>query len=253
MLATIPLRQRLFIGGALLVFAALAWGYLALRAMGMNMSDATNMDMEQPVLLVEGLLFLGMWTTMMVAMMFPSVAPMLYAFAAVHRSRREHGAEYVPTWVFLSGYLLIWAAVGIPGFAASVGLRELGQIFPNLRSYAPLALGGVIVAAGIYQLSPLKKACLSQCRTPLGFVLTNWREGFGGALRMGANHGMYCLGCCWALFAVMLVVGIMNLAWMGVLALLIFVEKIAPQGVLISRISSVLLLAAGVVTALGVL
>lgn len=251
MLATIPLRQRLFIGGALLVFAALAWGYLALRAMGM--SDAANMDMEQPVLLVEGLLFLGMWTTMMVAMMFPSVAPMLYAFAAVHRSRREQGSEYVPTWVFLAGYLLVWAAVGIPGFAASAGLKELGQIFPSFRSYAPVALGGVIVVAGIYQLSPLKNACLSQCRTPLGFVLTNWRDGFGGALRMGANHGMYCLGCCWAVFAVMLVVGIMNLAWMGVLALLIFVEKIAPQGVIISRISGVLLLVVGVVTALGVL
>ena len=213
--------------------------------------DPAAMATAPPSLLLQGALFLGMWTTMMVAMMFPTAAPMVYTFAAIYRSRKEQGAAYVPSWVFLAGYLLVWAAMGIPGFAASWGLGAAAHMFARLGSYGPLAMGAIISVAGLYQLSPLKYACLSHCRTPLGFILHHWRDGYKGALQMGTAHAWYCVGCCWMLFATMLAVGVMNLAWMGAVTLLIFAEKLLPQGVLVSRVTGALLLVGGLVMAIS--
>ncbi|MBI4297412.1 MAG: DUF2182 domain-containing protein [Chloroflexi bacterium] len=250
---SVPIRRRdkLFITGALLFFSALAWGDIIRRAGSMGVTTSDTMAMPPPPLLLQGALFLGMWTTMMVAMMFPSAAPMIYTFSAVYRSRREQGLAYVPIWIFLTGYLLVWAAVAIPGFAASRGLAAAAQAFPWLGAYGPLAMGAIISLAGLYQLSPLKYTCLSHCRTPLGFILHHWRDGYKGALHMGISHGGYCVGCCWLLFATMLAVGIMNLAWMGAVALLIFVEKLLPQGVLVGRLTGALLVVGGLVIAIA--
>lgn len=176
--------------------------------------------------------FVAAWAVMMAAMMFPAAAPMLLLFQRVSTQRQAAGSGFVPTWIFAAGYLLVWTAVG----AITWGLIRLvsegiGRLHPLERGmWAPLALGGVLILAGLYQLTPLKRVCLDHCRTPLSFVMTHWREGRLGALRMGVVHGLYCLGCCWALFAVLVAAGVMSLAWMLLLTLVVFAEKVLPLG-----------------------
>lgn len=247
-------RQKFLIAGTLVLFAALAWADLVRRAGGLGASGPPGMamgegGMDQPPLALEGALFLGMWTTMMVAMMFPAAVPMVYTFATIHRRHKEQGSAYVPTWVFVAAYLLLWGILGLPAFAASTGLEALRERVTWLGANGGFLVGGVVALAGLYQLSPLKYACLSRCRSPLSFLLSSWRPGYGGALLMGLRHGWYCVGCCWMLFVIMVAVGVMNLAWMGALALLIFAEKLVPRGVLVSRVSGVLLLAVGAAVA----
>ncbi|MEE8518928.1 MAG: DUF2182 domain-containing protein [Dehalococcoidia bacterium] len=228
----------------------LAWWDLARRA---ALMDAMSMD--EPALAVQAALFAGMWTIMMTAMMFPSVAPMLFGFSTVHANRRSRGAASVPVWVFLAGYLTVWAASGLPGFVLSEGIDALARAFPSVGRYGGVAGGLVLGAAGLYQLSRLKYACLSHCRSPMSFILNDWRDGYVGAFRMGLHHGWYCLGCCWLLMATMFALGLMNLAWMGLLALIIFAEKLVPRAQLVSRGSGVAMMAAGaglvVATGLG--
>ena len=172
-------------------------------------------------------LFLVTWVVMMVAMMFPSVAPITFAFAGVTRSR---GQGYAPTGAFVLGYLAVWAAAGLVPLGALLVLDRLSIPGPALARLT----GAVIVAAGIYQFTPLKNACLRACRSPLGFVMTH---DFGGgapsAVRAGALHGLYCLGCCWALMAVLAVLGLMSLAWMAIIAAVFFVEKNVRFGALL--------------------
>ena len=164
-------------------------------------------------------LFLVTWLVMMVAMMFPSVAPITLAMAAVTRTR---GEGYGPTGAFVVGYLAVWAAAGLIPLAASLVLYQLSFSGPLLVRLT----GAVIVAAGVYQFTPLKNACLRACRSPLGFVMTH---DFGGgsisAVRAGTVHGLFCLGCCWALMAVLAVLGFMSLGWMAIIAAVFFVEK----------------------------
>ncbi|HEU0113937.1 MAG TPA: DUF2182 domain-containing protein [Thermomicrobiales bacterium] len=176
--------------------------------------------------------FLAAWTVMMAAMMFPAAAPMLVMFHRLSAQRRAQGAPFVSTWVFVAGYLLVWAAAGVVVYwliqLASDAATRLGA--GDRATWAPIALGATLIVAGVYQLTPLKRMCLGHCRSPLSFVMTHWREGRFGALRMGVAHGLYCLGCCWALFAVLVAAGVMSLAWMLLLTLVVFLEKVAPQG-----------------------
>jgi predicted metal-binding membrane protein len=175
-------------------------------------------------------LFLITWLVMMVAMMFPSVAPMTLAFASVTRSR---GEGIVPTVTFVLGYLMVWTAAGLVPLAA---LQAASQIWMSPPSWLPRVGGAVIVLAGVYQFTPFKDACLRACRTPLGFILSH---DFGGgptsAIRSGASHGLYCLGCCWALMAVLAVLGLMNIAWMAVFAAIFYIEKNVRRGELLPR------------------
>ena len=176
-------------------------------------------------------LFLVTWLVMMVAMMFPSVGPMTLAFASVTRSR---GEGLVSTAVFVLGYLLVWTAVGVIPLGA---LHLLEQLWMSSPSWLPCVGGAVIVVAGIYQFTWLKDACLGACRTPLGFILSH--DSGGGlisAVRAGASHGLYCVGCCWALMVVLAVLGLMNIAWMAVFSTIFFVEKNVRFGELIPRI-----------------
>jgi predicted metal-binding membrane protein len=195
---------------------------------GMAMSGMTGTGWS-----VSGALtFLGVWTVMMAAMMLPAVTPMLLLFGTVHSKRRAQDGMFVPTWIFVAGYLLVWTSIGIVTYV----LVELGSDIAtgigagNRATWAPLALGATLAVAGIYQLTPLKRACLGHCRSPFGFVMEHWREGPLGALRMGIYHGAYCLGCCWALFAVLVAAGLMSLAWMVLLTLVVFAEKVIPHG-----------------------
>ena len=176
-------------------------------------------------------LFLITWLVMMVAMMFPSVAPMTLAFASVTRSR---GEGYLPTAAFVLGYILVWAVSGLVPLAV---LQALDHIWMTPPSWLPRLGGAVIVIAGIYQFTPLKDTCLGACRSPLGFILTH---DFGGgppaAVRAGTSHGLYCLGCCWALMAVLAVLGLMNIAWMALFAAIFFIEKNVRFGEVVPRL-----------------
>jgi predicted metal-binding membrane protein len=196
--------------------------------------------------------FLAIWAAMMAAMMLPAAAPMVLVFDAVQTNRRNQSA-FVPTWIFVAGYLLVWTAVGLVVYV----LVRLGSDLASRlgmadhETWAPVALGATLVTAGLYQLTPLKHVCLNHCRSPLGFVMEHWREGRLGALRMGIQHGAYCLGCCWALFAVLVATGIMSLAWMLLLTLIVFAEKVLPGGQQASRIVGVVFLILGVLVATG--
>jgi predicted metal-binding membrane protein len=174
--------------------------------------------------------FLVIWTVMMAAMMLPAAAPMIAIFAAAQARRRRDVA--VPTWIFVAGYLLVWAvAGGLVYVVVQLGSEIASRIAAADRTqWGPLALGTTLLAAGLYQLTPLKRVCLSHCRSPFAFVAQHWRDGHTGAFRMGLRHGGYCLGCCWALFAILVAAGAMSLAWMLLLTLVVFVEKVLPQG-----------------------
>jgi predicted metal-binding membrane protein len=203
---------------------------------GMAMDDAGAMAMAGMSAtdwsLASAAAFLAVWAVMMAAMMFPAAAPMLLLFQTVYAKRKAQSQAFVPTWVFAAGYLLVWTAVGAMTYALIQLGRELasGIGAGGRDTWAPIALGATLVLAGLYQLTPLKRVCLDHCRTPLGFVMTHWREGRLGALRMGGVHGAYCLGCCWALFAVLVAAGVMSLAWMLLLTLVVFAEKVIPHG-----------------------
>ena len=176
--------------------------------------------------------FVVAWAVMMAAMMVPAMAPMLLLFQRVSTQRGASGGGFVPTWVFAAGYLLLWTAVAVPTWGLVQEASDLaGRLEPAARqTWAPLALGATLILAGLYQFTPLKAVCLRHCQSPVGFVMTHWRDGYGGALRMGFVHGLYCLGCCWALFAVLVAAGVMSLPWMLLLTLVVFAEKVLPLG-----------------------
>ena len=190
-------------------------------------------------------LFLAAWVAMMVAMMFPTAAPMIMMFATVSAGKRQRGQSFVPTWIFVGSYLLVWIAFGALAYGVAVGADALSRQSMWVMDNAP-RLGGILfLAAGIYQLSPLKNVCLAKCRSPLSFILTAWRDGHAGAVRMGLTHGAYCLGCCWLLFVILFPLGIMNIAAMVALTLLIFAEKSLPVGQLAGRLASAALIGYG--------
>jgi predicted metal-binding membrane protein len=191
---------------------------------------------------------------MMAAMMFPAAAPMLLLFQTVATQRRTSTGASVPTWVFAAGYFVVWTAVGILTWTLIQVLSDVaGRLGAAERAtWAPIALGAVLVGAGLYQLTPLKQVCLDHCRSPFAFVMQHWRAGYGGAVRMGIAHGLYCLGCCWALFAVLVAAGVMSLAWMLALTLIVFAEKVLPGGQRVSQAVGIAFLVLGVGVAGGI-
>ena len=182
--------------------------------------------------------FLGIWVTMMAAMMFPSVAPIALLHARVADGRS-------PTWLFLAGYLAVWTAFGLAAYVVFRGIASLDLGFLSWDEHGPLVAGGAIAAAGVYQLTPLKRVCLKHCRTPLRFITDSWRDGRLGALRMGAGHGAFCVGCCLGLMLVLFVLGVMSLLWMAVVAALIFAEKVLPFGARLATVLAVCFLVLG--------
>ncbi len=208
----------------LLALAAIAWVVLARNGAGADMA------MASPTMGMHAAMFLTVWVIMMVAMMFPTAAPMILTFHSVQASRRRRGEAFVASWVFVAGYLLVWTLSGLAAYAGAVAAEAVAARASLSPEVAARIGGGILIVAGLYQLTPLKHRCLSRCRTPLGFVMTSWREGTAGALRMGLLHGGYCLGCCWLLFVILFPLGIMNLAAMAVITLIVLAEKSAPWG-----------------------
>ena len=191
------------------------------------------------------LLFL-MWVMMMIAMMVPSAAPMILAFLTVNRRRQTTARPLVPVGVFLGGYLVVWAAYSAAAALVQWRLHEAALLSPTMASTTPVLSGTLLVAAGIFQWTPLKRACLKGCRSPLSFVMSQWRDGMQGAFVMGLRHGLYCVGCCWALMALLFVAGVMNLFWVAVIALFVMAEKILLRGELVGHITGVALVTVGV-------
>ncbi|HET9660985.1 MAG TPA: DUF2182 domain-containing protein [Thermomicrobiales bacterium] len=175
--------------------------------------------------------FMIAWAVMMAAMMFPAAAPMLLMYRSVAAGRRARGGAFVPTWVFAAGYLLVWIGAGaVTWMLVQAGSDLAGRVVETDRQHwAPIALGIVLIGAGLYQFTALKGICLRHCQSPVGFVMTHWRDGYRGALQMGLVHGLFCLGCCWALFAVLVAAGVMSVAWMLLLTLVVFLEKVVPR------------------------
>ena len=190
------------------------------------------------------LLMFFMWWIMMMAMMLPSAAPMILLFAMVNRKQREKGAPYVPTAIFAAGYALVWGAFSLLAVGAQWGLERSG-LMSSMMSTSVMLGAGLLIAAGIYQLTPLKQACLRHCRSPIFFISHRWRPGDLGALRMGVEHGAFCTGCCWFLMALLFYGGVMNLFWIVGLALFVLLEKTIPAGHWLGRITGVLLIAWG--------
>ena len=207
---------------------------------GMGQTDNMRMAEAAPTASMTFPLFLSMWVTMMVAMMFPSVAPMVVIYSRFSAIRNQSKGA---TAVFVGGYLLAWTLAGLLAFGVYMGSSALMGT-PSPRESA-LVGGGALLLAGAYQLTRYKTVCLRHCRTPLDFML-HWRSGRRGGLQMGLHHGLFCLGCCWGLMLVLLTVGVMNLVWMALVAAVIFIEKVLPFGWATAKVVGILLLGVGI-------
>lgn len=246
-------RNKLLIFIALVLLSGLAWATTVYQADGMGWGMFTcSMTMGMPLSAGNALLYVTLWGVMMIAMMLPAMTPIVEIFQTMARRRQAQALPFTPVWVFMAGYLALWTLTGGVGYAADIAIQSLPSQFPALRTYGVVIGGVTLIAAGIYQLTPLKYLCLSQCRSPMGFLMSSWRDGQWGAFRMGVDHGLYCLGCCWSLMTVLFVVGSMNLVWMGILSAVIFTEKVVPHGVIIGKATGVALIVLGVALSAGV-
>jgi predicted metal-binding membrane protein len=232
------LPRPVVVTGVLIGGALVAWIVTYQRMHGMDAGPGTDLGGFG--------WYVGIWVTMMAAMMLPSVAPMVLVFSRISRDRERQGRAFVPTWIFLAGYLVAWTLYGIAAYGAFRVLRwAVGGSLDWDGAGAWLA-GGALLVAGLYELTPLKRVCLRHCRGPFHFVLHDWRDGRGGALRMGVEHGAFCVGCCWGLMLALFALGVMSLLWMAVIAALIFAEKLLPAGESFARAFAVALVGAGI-------
>lgn len=227
------------LGGAIV----LAWSHLLLGA-GMDFQAMGGMAM-QPSTPVFFLLVVLMWAVMMVAMMLPSAAPMILLYRAIVQRGRTRRGALGATALFGLGYIVVWTSFSLGAAILQWGLATAALLSPVMRTTNVALAGLLLITAGIHQVTPAKQSCLRWCRSPLDFMVRHWRDGWRGALLMGLRHGLFCLGCCWALMLVLFVTGVMNLAWIGVLALLILVEKVVPGGRRLGQAAGIALIAWG--------
>ncbi|MBI4334868.1 MAG: DUF2182 domain-containing protein [Chloroflexi bacterium] len=241
-------RDRAVVLGSLIGVSALAWAYTIYLARDMGQMEMAYCAMPQMQAWgsMDLLLLFVMWAVMMVAMMVPSAAPMILIFAMVNRHRHGQQRPLVPTGVFLLGYLLAWTGFSAAATLAQWGLHTAALLSPMMVSTSPILGGTLLLAAGIFQWTPLKHTCLTHCRSPVGFLTTDWREGNRGALGMGLKHGSYCVGCCWVLMALLFVAGVMNLLWVAAIAAFVLAEKVLPWGDLVGRLAGGVLVLAGI-------
>ena len=235
-------RQRLVILAGLITVTALAWLWVtwqAMSAMPMRMSGlGLSMGMDfWPLLL--------MWTIMMTGMMFPASAPMILTFSAIQARKRRQGAPYASVSLFSGAYMLVWVIFGVVAVVLAAGLDSLAGRSSWLTSSWPRISGTLIIAAGIYQFTPFKNICLRQCRSPVAFLMQYWQDGLLGTFSMGIRHGLYCAGCCWLLFVILVPLGLMNLVAMGLVTALVFAEKTLPRGDRIAASAGVMLVGIG--------
>jgi len=210
----------------------------------MDMPGMVMLDLHEWGPITVLLLFV-MWSVMMIAMMVPSAAPMILAFVTVNQRRQAANRPFVPVAIFLFGYLAVWTAFSAVATLGEWGLHQAALLSTTMTATSTALNGGLLIAAGIFQWTPMKRACLKGCRSPLSFLMSEWRDGKAGAFVMGLRHGAYCVGCCWFLMALLFVAGVMNLLWVAVIALFVMAEKISPKGELLARVAGVALVIAG--------
>ncbi|MBC9251547.1 hypothetical protein A9179_14845 [Pseudomonas alcaligenes] len=245
---SLPRSGQGWLLAGLLLLIALAWFELWRLGQAMAASDGmlamAMMGMPMPWQLTDAVLMLAMWTVMMAAMMLPSALPMLLLYRLMLR-RQGDARQTLALALFASAYLLVWSGFALLATLLQWQLDSLALLTPELRSNSTGLAAALLFGAGLYQWLPLKQACLRHCQGPVLFLVGHWRPGPSGAWRMGLHHGLYCLGCCWALMALLFVVGLMNLLWVAVLTAYVLLEKLLPAGPWLARGAGLLLMGWG--------
>lgn len=239
-------RDRTIVAAGLAAVVVLAWAYLVAGA-GMDMSMPGMVMAPAAWSPAYGLLLFLMWWIMMIAMMAPGVAPTVLLYATIQR-RQAATNPAIATALFLAGYLVMWAAFSVLATLSQWGLGLVGLMSMDMRLASALLGGTILVAAGLYQFTAVKAACLHHCQSPILFLSQHWRNGSGGAFRMGVRHGAYCMGCCWFLMVLLFFTGVMNLAWIAGLAIYVALEKLLPLGPWLCRVAGAALVVLGAIT-----
>ena len=227
--SSLPQRDRIAILSALVGVSVLAWAYviyLWVQMPAMEVASAGHMHQWTPA---DFAFMFAMWAIMMVGMMVPSVAPMTMLYAGMARKAERQGTPMAPISAFVLGYITMWCLFSVGATLAQWGLREGAMLSPMMVLNSHVYGAGLLVVAGVYQLTPLKAVCLDHCRAPARFIAEHWRPGVSGAFRLGLEHGAYCLGCCWVLMGLLFVGGVMNLLWIAGITIFVFLEKVLPM------------------------
>lgn len=240
-------RDRLAVLASLAGVTCLAWVYLwfdaaHMRAMHMAGEMSAMVSPWAPGSLV---MVFAMWSIMMVGMMLPSATPAVLLYGAMVRKNAERGTVLPSVWIFTAGYIAVWTGFSLAATVLQAGLEGAKLMTPMMVSASAWLNGILLVAAGVYQWLPIKDVCLRKCRAPLQFFMFNWRPGTRGALAMGAHHGLFCVGCCWALMLLLFAAGVMNLLMVALIAAFVLVEKLMPAGALFGRIAGLGMIAYG--------
>lgn len=254
-------RDRWVTISGIILLTVLSWAYLFGLAAGMDdmamegdlMSSVSGlMGPQLSTWSVRDFFFMFlMWSVMMVAMMLPSASPLILLHVRVNQQQEDGGDGFHGTVAFAIGYLLVWTSFSAVATLLQWGLEKLAVLSPMMASTSSLLGAGLLLAAGIYQLTPFKNACLRHCRSPVHSLMQHWRRGTSGAFMMGFHHGVYCIGCCWLLMALLFVFGVMNLVWIAVLSVFVLLEKVVPRGELVARVAGVGFIVAGVSVLFG--
>lgn len=250
MLERVFQHERVVVPACLLIVTVLAWSYLLFGARTMQDMGGVSMPMSAwPWTAAHAVLMFAMWLVMMTAMMLPSAAPVILLYSAIARSGTAAGPAG-PS-LFALGYLAAWGCLSLVAVLAQFLLEWIAFLSPMMASTNIYFSGALLIAAGAYQFTSLKRSCLRSCRSPLEFLMSHWRSGAAGAFSMGARHGVYCVGCCWALMLLLFVGGVMNFMWIAALAVFVLIEKLTPAGQAIGRIAGAALIIIGVALLLG--
>ena len=240
--------ERGVILAAVVILSALAWWYTIDLAQNMNCCTFATKNAWPFWSAWQFWMMFVMWAVMMVAMMVPTIVPMVLTFVMVNRKRHQQAKPYVPTGFFLLGYVIVWTVFSLLMTFLQEFLHYRALMSTHMVLNNHLINGSVLVLAGIFQWTPLKNKCLTHCRSPFDFIMTDWREGIGGAVIMGLRHGTFCLGCCWLLMLLLFIGGVMNIVWIVFLTVLVLGEKIFPYGQIISRVAGVAFIVYGATT-----
>ncbi len=246
--AKLPSARLTLLLGAPIAVALGCWIYLGLMISDMSTIPGMAAMMMYPNA-VTPMILLGlflMWAIMMAAMMLPTAAPMILAYTRMQASDRSRGASWWPVAAFSGGYVIAWAGFSMAAAVLQAGLTSLAFMSPMMMKITVPLAGGTLIIAGLYQFSSLKQSCLRQCRTPMSFLMTQWREGTWGALGMGWRHGLFCVGCCWALMGLLFVVGVMNTAWIIAITIYVLIEKIVPGSEILSKLVGAAMIGLGI-------
>ena len=243
-------RDRLLLSLGLLSILVLSWIYLINASAGMR-SMLSQAEMHAAMGMAgmqswprELLALFVMWAVMMVGMMLPSAAPLILLILGVYRRREDHHTR-LNSLLFLGGYLLVWTLFSLVAASGQIALHRAALLSAEMATRSGVLAAGILIITGVYQWLPMKGACLAHCRSPLSFLSHHWREGRFGAVRMGFVHGLFCVGCCWALMALLFIAGVMNLLWVAAIAVFVLVEKLSRQGLIFGRVAGVLLIGWG--------